>query len=113
MRATIRTLFVGLSILTLSGCAGSRCLHRPCEPECAASFNSPSPFATTSKSARVPLLRRLGVSRLWERDETARDITVRPEETPIPGAHADRPAPVPGVVALPPAPDDAGRGEVD
>ncbi|WP_165250666.1 hypothetical protein [Paludisphaera soli] len=102
MRGTIRPLVVGTTILALSGCAGSRCLHRPCEPECAVSFDNPSPFARTSKVQREPLLDRLGVDRLWNRDETARDITVRPEETPIPGERVARRTTVRGVLDLPP-----------
>ncbi|AMV37952.1 hypothetical protein [Planctomyces sp. SH-PL62] len=106
MRTTIRTLIVGLAILMLSGCAGSRCLHRPCEPECASSFDSPSPFTRTSKSLRSSWLSQWSLARLWNRTETPRDVTVRPEETPIPGAIASRSVAVSGVLDLPPAPDE-------
>ena len=102
MRATTRILVVGLSPLLFAGCAGSRCLHRPCDSACAGSFNSPSPFAATSKSTRPSFLDRYRISRLWDRDETPRDITVRPEETPIPGEHVVRRPPVQGALDLPP-----------
>lgn len=105
MRARNRITIVGFSLLSLSviGCVtGSHCLHRPCRPECAESFRSPSPFATT-KTSRVSVAERVRnrLSRMWDRDETPRDITVRPESTPIPGARATRRPPRDGVLDLP------------
>ncbi|MDG3004666.1 hypothetical protein [Paludisphaera mucosa] len=111
MRATIRNLSVALAIATLSGCTavGSRCLHRPCTSECAASFDSPAPFAVTSMTGRPSLISRVR-SRLWDRDETPRDVTVRPETTPIPGATVARRSPAAsGVLDLPPVTAEAAR----
>ena len=103
MRATIRALAIGLSVTTLafSGCAGIHCLHRPCNAECAASFNSPRP-QPTMKTGRPTWRERLRISRLWEKDETPRDITVRPETTPLPGAQLETRADEGGVLGLPP-----------
>ena len=103
MRVTIQTLLVGLSIAVVAGCAGSRCLHRPCSPECARSFDDPSPFAATVRSTRASILDRF---RRWERDEEARDVTVRPEETPIPGEHVVRRPRAAGLLDLPPVTAD-------
>lgn len=105
MRATIRIAILGLSLLSLTtlGCVtGSHCLHRPCGPDCAESFKSPSPFAT-SKTARASFAERVRrkLDGFWGRDEAPRDVTVRPESTPIPGARALRRAPRDGVLDLP------------
>lgn len=112
MRASNRVTIVGLSLLSLSvaGCVtGSHCLHRPCGADCAESFKSPSPFATT-KTARASVADRVRnrLSRMWNRDETPIDVTVRPESTPIPGARttSGRP-PRDGVLALPGAVEEA------
>lgn len=111
MRAPIRALAVGLSVVTFSGCAGVHCLHRPCNPECAASFGSSRAPRATMKTGRPTWRERLRISRLWEPDESARDITVRPEATPIPGARLERRRPAAGgVLDLPPAVD---AGEAD
>ncbi len=74
-------------------------------PECAASFGSSREPKATMKTGRPTWRERLRISRLWERDESARDITVRPETTPIPGAQLERRPAASGVLDLPPAVD--------
>lgn len=77
MRATIRTAIVGLSLVSLSfpGCvAGSR----SADP-----YRSPGPLAA-APAARPTVADRVRarLARIWDRDETPREVVVTPTPAP-------------------------------
>jgi hypothetical protein len=77
MRATIRTAIIGLSLVSMSfpGCvAGSR----SADP-----FRSPAPVAV-SPTARPSVADRVRarLARVWDRDETPREVVASPPPVP-------------------------------
>lgn len=63
------------------------------------------------KTGRPSFRERFRINRLWERDESPRDITVRPENTPIPGARVEHRPTASGVLDSPPV--NANDSETD